>query len=162
MIQILASPETLKAEIDNVIAYDKFWDRNVLFLGKGAGKSDKASDDKSKNPKGGKPGKAKSDKGKGKGKKGGKGKNNWWQQPAATPAAVAPQGSPPPQGAPQAPAGGGSFQWAPSHPHNKKEFCKKYHAFNNCAGGCSRSHACPVIKKDGTPCLVNHRAADHV
>ena len=161
-------PRTLSDEIDEVIKNTHFWNNNILIPSqvsakaagtpKGAQKGDKTS-------KGGQKG-DKSPKGKGKGKDQGKwqgkkkkGYQGGYNQPSAP--------LQPNQQSPQAPAAGAPAppsapaQWMKTHPKSGKEFCKKFHAFNNCPGNCGRSHVCPVIKSDGSPCLEQHRAADH-
>jgi hypothetical protein len=45
--------------------------------------------------------------------------------------------------------------WAQADPKGKP-FCKNYFLFNGCAGGCGRSHQCPVVKKDNATCMGNH------
>ena len=39
---------------------------------------------------------------------------------------------------------------------NKKQFCKNHILHDSCAGGCGRSHQCPVLKKNNQPCNESH------
>ena len=85
--------------------------------------------------------------GKGKHKKGAKGAKDWNNQWT-------------PQVPPSSPAATGQANnktWAIRH-SDASEFCKKYHAFNNCTGGCGRSHACPFLLATGSACEKEHRA----
>jgi hypothetical protein len=77
------------------------------------------------------------------------------------------KGKPPPAwggtpyaAAPAAPAQPATRQWASTHTDGS-QFCKKYHAFNNCPGSCGRCHLCPILLPGGNPCGANHRASVH-
>lgn len=103
--------------------------------------------------------------GKGAGKQ--KGQSKWNSWPNQAPAQAQPgsgkgtQAAAPPwnAAAPAAPSSG-STAWAPKDAKGK-DFCKKFHIHNNCAGGCGRSHQCPVWMPDGSICNKGHAASQH-
>ena len=45
--------------------------------------------------------------------------------------------------------------WAKTDPKGKP-FCRNHILTGMCAGGCGRSHQCPVVKKDNSTCMGNH------
>ena len=44
---------------------------------------------------------------------------------------------------------------------NSKEFCFRFHTSGCSFKNCKFAHLCPVMNKDGVPCLKPHRAQDH-
>ena len=148
----------LSAALLEVTNDDKFWTREVYEFCRRGGKGDSSGKPSKGKNKGGAKGsvkgswktpKGKSSTTKGQGKKGSKkgSKNTAWV-------------TAPPASAPSVPAGTGTKQWATVHTDGS-QFCKKYHAFNNCPGGCNRCHLCPILLPGGHACGANHRASTH-
>jgi hypothetical protein len=145
---------TLQDSLKKIREDTFFWIMEVyerVGRGKGSGEyADKGREGKGKWDKG------KGDKGKGKAwdsalaKGKAKGKAKWNASPSWQ---SSPQASASSSAAPAAPLK--QKTWAKTDPKGK-EYCKKHLVYQNCPGQCKRSHNCPIMKQDNTPCNGNH------
>ena len=137
---------TLQDALAKVRTDSMFWIREVYErIGRGKGTGEYPDSRSRSRDKGSQ------DKGKSKGKGKAKGKSKWgaaaaWPPAQATAPATAAAHSPTPQK---------GKTWAKVDPKNK-EYCKKHLVYQNCPGKCGRSHNCPILKLDNTPCNQNH------
>ena len=143
---------TLQDALAKVRTDSMFWIREVYErIGRGKGNSE-YPESRSRSREKGSKGKWDKSKGKPWDSKGkAKGKTKWsaaatWQSAQTAAPAAATAHSPTPQK---------GKTWAKVDPKNK-EYCKKHLVYQNCPGKCGRSHNCPIMKLDNTPCNANH------